>query len=159
MAKSSVVMKRWFDEVWARGRDEAVDELFAKDGLAHGLGDAPVRGPAEFRAFRDAFRATFRDVAIEIESTVDEGPMTYVRCVGRMTYQGKPVTLRGGCQCRIEGGKIAECWNQWDFVGLLVQMGALPADALARAFAGERATFAAAGRTGTSPRGAAHRPS
>jgi hypothetical protein len=32
-------------------------------------------------------------------------------------------------------------WNNWDFVSLMVGMGALPADVIPRAFAGETARF------------------
>jgi hypothetical protein len=33
------LIHRWFDEVWNRGREDTVDELFAPDGIAHGLGE------------------------------------------------------------------------------------------------------------------------
>lgn len=38
---------RWFEEVWNKGRAEAIDEMFAADGIAHGLGEAgvDVEGP------------------------------------------------------------------------------------------------------------------
>ena len=139
--KSSVVMRRWFQEVWCDGRSATITELFPADGIAHGLGPEPVTGPAAFLAFWTVFHATFTDIHISVESEVDEGPMTYVRCAARMKHRGRPVELRGGCQCRIEGGKIRECWNTWDFTGLLVAMGTLPPDVVARGFAGERARF------------------
>lgn len=139
--KSSAVMRRWFQEVWCDGRPEAIAELFPSDSLAHGLGPEPVRGPEAFLAFWTAFRATFSDIHIGVLAEVDEGPLTYVRCVAKMKFRGRPVTLEGGCLCRIRGGQIAECWNTWDFVGLLVGMGALPADVVPRAFGGEVARF------------------
>ena len=140
--KSSAVMRRWFQEVWCDGRPEAIRELFALDGLAHGIGPEPVRGPDAFLTFWNSFRATFSDIHIAVHAEVDEGPLTYVRCTARMKFQGRPVTLEGGCLCRIQGGQIAECWNLWDFTGLLIGMGALPPDTIPRAFAGERARFA-----------------
>jgi len=30
----------WFDEIWNRGRLNAIEELFAEDGVMHGLGEA-----------------------------------------------------------------------------------------------------------------------
>ena len=42
------ILHRWFEEVWNKGREEAIDELFAEDGIAHGLADEQgeaLRGP------------------------------------------------------------------------------------------------------------------
>ena len=140
--KSSAVMHRWFQDVWCDGRRDVIAELFPPDGLAHGLGPEPVRGPAAFLEFWNVFHATFQDIHIRVLAEVDEGPMTYVRCLAKMTFRGAPVTLEGGCLCRIVDGRIAECWNTWDFVGLMVGMGTLPADVVPRAFAGQRAKMA-----------------
>jgi len=139
--KSSVVMKRWFQEVWCEGKASTIAELFPADSLAHGLGPEPVKGPEAFLGFWRTFHATFSDIHIGVLAEVDEGPLTYVRCVAKMTFRGRPVALEGGCLCWILDGHIAECWNTWDFVGLLVGMGALPPDVVPRAFAGEAALF------------------
>ena len=140
--KASAVMHRWFQEVWCDGKPESIRALFASNGLAHGLGPEPVRGPDAFLGFWNGFRRTFSDIHIRVLAQVDEGPLTYVHCTARMKFRGRPVTLEGGCMCRIEGGQIAECWNNWDFVSLMVGMGARPADVIPRAFAGEVARFA-----------------
>jgi hypothetical protein len=140
--KASVVVKRWFQEVWCDGRAETIRELFATDGLAHGIGPEPMRGPDAFLAFWNGFRATFSDIHVAVHAEVDEGPLTYVRCTATMRFRGHPVALDGGSLVRVHQGQIAECWNLWDFAGLLVGMGALPPDAIARAFAGQTATFA-----------------
>ena len=140
-ARPSAVMKRWFQEVWCEGKASTIAELFPADSLAHGLGPEPVRGPEAFLAFWQAFHATFQGLHIAVLAEVDEGPLTYVRCAATMTFRGRPVSLEGGCLCRIRDGRIAECWNTWDFVGLLVGMGALPPDVVPRAFAGDVARF------------------
>lgn len=31
-------MRRWFDEVWNQGREDAVDEMRAGNGVGHGVG-------------------------------------------------------------------------------------------------------------------------
>lgn len=139
--RASDVMRRWFQEVWCDGRAETIRELFASDGVAYGVGPEPVRGHAGFLAFWNGFRATFSDIRIEVHAQVDEGPLTYVRCMASMKYRGRPVTLEGGCLARVHQGQIVECWNQWDFTGLLIRMGALPADCLPRAFAGDTLAF------------------
>ena len=39
--ENKALVRRWFEEVWNKGRAEAIDEMFAKDGIAHGLSDDP----------------------------------------------------------------------------------------------------------------------
>ena len=134
--KASAVMHRWFREVWCEGRPDSIRALFPPDGQAHGLGPEPVRGPEAFLEFWNTFRATFSEIHIAVLAEVDEGPLTYVRCLANMKFRGRLVTLEGGCLSRIRDGRIAECWNTWDFVSLLVGMGSLPADVIPRAFAG-----------------------
>jgi predicted ester cyclase len=42
---------------------------------------------------------------------------------------GKPVTMTGINIERVAGGRIVEHWSQFDMLGLLVQIGAIPAPA------------------------------
>jgi hypothetical protein len=141
LAKPSDVMRKWFEEVWCRSRGDQIAEMFAEDGLAHGLGAEPVKGPAAFREFWKRFNEIFKNIRIEVRGAVDEGEQCYVRCTGRMTFRDKPVVLDGGCLATVRGGKIREVWNLWDFLGLLVSMEALPPDAVERAFGGQKAAF------------------
>ncbi|MBC7931852.1 MAG: ester cyclase, partial [Rubrivivax sp.] len=30
---NKALMRRWFEEVWNKGREDAIDELFAEEGL------------------------------------------------------------------------------------------------------------------------------
>ena len=52
---NKALIHRWFEEVWNKGREEAIDEMFAADGIAHGLteeGDRALRGGgAGFKPF------------------------------------------------------------------------------------------------------------
>ena len=135
--KSSDVMREWFRRVWCEREEAAIDEMLHLEGRVHGLGPEPVVGPAAFKQFWNQINASFPEAHIDVVDAVDEGPMTYVRCQGRMTFQGKTVHLSGGAQCHIEDGKIVEAWNYWDFVGLMAGMGALPFDAFPRACEGD----------------------
>ena len=151
LMKSSEVMRKWFEEVWCNGRGDLIGEMFADDGVAHGLGPEPVKGPPAFRAFWKRFNEVFKNIRIEVKGAVDEGEQCYVRCAGRMKFRDKEVVLDGGCLATVRGGKIRECWNLWDFTGLLVSMEALPPDAIERAFRGEKATFDGSGAAGAPP--------
>ena len=42
--------KRWFEEVWNKGRREAIAEMLAPDALIH-EGESTAKGPEGFHAF------------------------------------------------------------------------------------------------------------
>lgn len=131
------IVHRWFEEVWNQGREETVDELFAPDGVAHGLGEgtADVRGPAGFKVFLRNMRSAFPDVHLRIEDTIVDGGKAVVRFAFEGTHlgeglgvpaSGRRVSVAGIVIVRVAGDQIAEGWNSWDQLGLLRQLGAVP---------------------------------
>ncbi len=84
--ENEALIRRWFEEVWNQGRTEAIDEMFAADGLAHGLsdeGNKPLRGPAAFKEFHAKFREAFPDIVVTVEDTIGEGDKIAARCTVR----------------------------------------------------------------------------
>ena len=76
--------RRWFDEVWNQRDATVISRLFAKDGIAHGLGPngEDLIGPAGFKPFHDAFLGGFSDLQITIDDLIEavrhaKGPRTY----------------------------------------------------------------------------------
>jgi len=123
----------WFDEVWNKGRADAIDELFAKDCIAYGLGDGEVKGPEAFKAFQAQFCGAFPDLKIKVEEIVSEGDLTASRISGTGTHTGDQlgvaptgiaVTFTGMTFTRWKDGQIVEGWNNVDVVGILKQIGA-----------------------------------
>ena len=130
----AAILRRWFDEVWNQGREQTIDELFATDGVAHGLTDATQthRGPAEFKPFWAQLRGAFPDIRFTIDDVVAERNMVAGRWTVRGTHRGdflgvaatqKQLTLTGMVFVRIEGGKIQEAWNNWDQLALTRELG------------------------------------
>ena len=118
--------RRFFEEVWNNGSDAAMDELVTADVVAHGLGEPgiDVQGlDSGFRPFYRAFRGAFPDIRFSVEDAVSNGRITAVRWTARMTHLGdhlgtpatnKQLCITGMTFLRIEAGKIAEGWNNWD---------------------------------------------
>ncbi|HEX5708066.1 MAG TPA: ester cyclase [Pyrinomonadaceae bacterium] len=135
--ENKALVRRWFDEVWNKGRAEAIDELFAEDGTAHGLGDvegASLRGPAEFKPFHQKFREAFPDIEVTIEDVITEGDKLAARCLVRGSHRSdslgfaatnRGVGFTGMVFLRIRDGKIVEAWNNFDFMSMFQQLGAL----------------------------------
>src|SRR5215211_7912627 len=89
--EARAVLRGWFEEVWNKGREEAIDELFAEDGIAHGLVDEngeELRGPANFKPFFRKFRDAFPDIEVIIEDCICEGERAAARCTVRGRHLG-----------------------------------------------------------------------
>jgi len=134
---NEALLRRWFDEVWNKGRAEAVDELFAEDGIAHGLSDDPgnpLRGPAAFKEFHGKFLEAFPDIVVTVEDTIAEGDKIAARCTVRGKHEGdslgfaatqSPMEITGISIVRIRDEKIVEAWNNFDFMTMYKQLGAI----------------------------------
>ena len=135
---NKAIVRRWFEEVWNQGREETVDELFAANGRGYGLGDteATIQGPAGFKPFMRNLRGGLPDLRMKIEDIMAEGDKVTVRLTAEGTHKGgqlgvpptgRRVRIAGLVVLRIANGQIVEGWNSWDQLGLLRQIGALPA--------------------------------
>ena len=137
MSKENVALiHRWFEEVWNKGRADAIEEMFAADGVAYGLGEAgiDVHGPATFKPFFERLCGAFPELKITIEDALAEGDKVAARWSARMIHRGdhlgiaatgRKVAVTGMSIVRIRDGKIVEAWNNWDMLGLMQQIGAI----------------------------------
>lgn len=128
---------RWFDEVWNNKREDAIDEMFAENGIANGLNDAdgnPLRGPEGFKTLHRAFLSAYPDLKITVEDTVVEGDKIAARCKVTGSHDGhgigvsptnQPVEFTGMTIVRVKDGKIVEAWNEFNFMEMYKQVGAL----------------------------------
>ena len=134
---NKALLRRWFDEVWNKGRTEAIEEMFAADGIAHGLSDdakSPMKGPAGFKPFHAIFRGAFPHIEVTVEDMIAEGDKVAARCSVRGKHTGAhlgiaasnaPVEFTGMCIVRVKDGKLVEAWNNFDFLAMNKQIGAL----------------------------------
>ena len=134
---NKALIRRWFEEVWNKGRADAIPEMFAADGVAHGLSDdaaKPLRGPAGFLPFHAQFREAFPNIEVVVEDQIAEGDMVATRCsvCGKHTGDSLgfaatqvPVEFTGITITRIKDGKIVEAWNNFDFMKMYRQLGAI----------------------------------
>src|SRR4051812_38637934 len=130
-------VRRWFEEVWNNDNDAAIEEMMAPEMEGHGLAPEPLRGPEGFRTFYHPFRNAFDYVRVEIDHTLESGDEVAFRGRARMSPKGDPNTYEiSGCGfLRYRDGKMISGYNTWDFLSLMVQMGAVPADVASRALA------------------------
>ncbi|GAC1429984.1 MAG: ester cyclase [Acidobacteriaceae bacterium] len=128
------LMERWFNQVWNEGNEDAIEQMSTPDVVAHGLRDAhgrQIHDVATFKELHRQFNSAFSDIHIEVEKVVTEGDFSVARCsfFGRHTgfafgrpATGKQVNFTGMCMIRIQDGKIAEWWNELDFLTMFEQL-------------------------------------
>jgi steroid delta-isomerase-like uncharacterized protein len=128
-------VRRVFDEGFNQGRQDVFDELIAPNYVNH---DMPTPGPGVegFKQLIGMFRAAFPDMQIAVEDMVAEGDKVVSRGTFTGTHRGEfmgiPATGRQVVVTytdvwRAENGKFAENWVQLDMLGMLRQLGVVPA--------------------------------
>ena len=127
-------VRRWFEEVWNNKSEAAVDEMLAEDGIGYGLPSGDIRGPAAFKEYQRLLISAYPDLRVEVEDTVVEDDKIAARCRVTGIHQGeglgltatnKPVEFTGLCMMRVKDGKIVEAWNEFNFMQMYQQLGAL----------------------------------
>ncbi len=122
--------KLWFEEVWNKGRREAIRELLATDAVVYDSSDA-IKGTEGFYPFFDRMRATFSDIHISVQDAVAEDDKVCLRwlCTMRHTGNGlgmppanKSLQATGMTMIQILNGKFVTGWQNWDMLGILQQI-------------------------------------
>src|ERR671938_1337429 len=114
-----------------------VEESYAPVYVGHTAGSPEqTLGPEGVREFVGLYRSAFPDLHTTIADIVTEGDKVAYRWTAVGTHQGEllgvapsnnRVELTGITMERIEGGKIVETYNNFDQLGMMRQIGAIPA--------------------------------
>jgi len=93
---------------------------------ASGIPDSEQpRGPEGFKQFFNGFRSMYKDINIEIEDVLSEDDLEAARLTVNAVHSesNSPVKFTGICMIRKEDGRIAEAWNNFDFLTMYQQSG------------------------------------
>jgi steroid delta-isomerase-like uncharacterized protein len=137
--QNMALVRRAVEEVWNRGNFAGVDEFVAGDIVIHlpAAGDE-IHGPEGIRQYFTTLRAAFPDIHFAIEDQIAAGDRVVTRWTARATHtsefqgvpaSGKQVRMTGIDIDRVADGKVVECWTNLDELGLMRQLGVLPAPA------------------------------
>ena len=129
------VMRRIFDEGFATGSTDIVDELCSPDIVEHQFGLSGTGADAISHvkaAIRDVHSA-IPDIAFTIEDTAEHGDTIWMRVTARGTANGpffgppsgRPVEITVIDIARVIDGRIVEHWGVPDRFTLLAQTGIL----------------------------------
>jgi predicted ester cyclase len=135
------IVRRLGVEPW-EGNLGVIDELVAPHYVGHDPAMPDQQGPEGIKEFITGYLAAFPDGRITIDDQFASGDLVATRWMGRGTQTGelmgipptgKQVTITGITISRVEKGKVVEEWTNWDTLGMLQQLGAVPEMAAARA--------------------------
>jgi steroid delta-isomerase-like uncharacterized protein len=131
---NKALVRRFYEEVWARGNLAVADEVFANEYDRHDFrASEPAPGPEGQKTIAARFRAAFPDLTWEIDFILADGDFvtgrwtaagTHLGAWGGVEPTGRPMRFSGINVFRFADGKVVEIWNHRDDLGLLQQLGA-----------------------------------
>jgi len=135
---NKATVRRMLEQLWNERRVELIDEFFTEDIVSHVVGFPSSSGLAETRQGLTMNLNAFPDIKISIDDEIAEGDKVVFNWTSRGTHQGelygipatgKQVTNTGMTIYRLENAKIAELWFIGDNLGMMQQLGVVPANA------------------------------
>jgi steroid delta-isomerase-like uncharacterized protein len=140
-AENKAIARRLLEEAFNSGNLDVVDELVAPEFVNHAAAlPEPTTGIEATKASIAGYRDAFPDLRLTIEQQVAEGEFVTTRWSARGTHRGelmgmaatgKQATVTGITLDRIVDGRFVESWTNWDTLGLMQQLGVIPALATA----------------------------
>ena len=134
---NTILAKRFFEDMIGKADWSVANEILAPDAVMHHPSSpAPVAGREAMTGFLGAFRAGFPDMNMQVENAFGDGDQIAVRWKMSGTHtavlfgippSGKSVTVKGISVLRVANGVIVEDWVAEDSLGLMVQLGLVPA--------------------------------
>lgn len=137
MSDDLKAISRQVTEIFNTGDVDLADEIIAEDYIGHDPSSpVPIEGREAFKAQVAGYKAAFSDLTLTIEDEIAEGDLVVTRWTATGTHDGELfgipatgtiATSTGISISRVAGGKIVEDWTNWDALGLMQQLGAVPA--------------------------------
>jgi steroid delta-isomerase-like uncharacterized protein len=133
--ENKILYRSWFEEVVNGGNLELADQLLAPDYVLHFPGLPAPLDREGHKQLVMMFRNAFPDWHESVDGVIAEDDRVVIRVTGRGTHQGefqgipatnRRVTATGVGIGRIENGRIAESWAEYDALGMMQQLGVVP---------------------------------
>jgi steroid delta-isomerase-like uncharacterized protein len=134
MSEENKALARRSWEIVTEGAQAPLEEVYAADFVFHQPNE-DIQGVEGLRRFVSMIFEAFPDFRVTLEDEIAEGDKVVSRWTGQGTHQGElmsiaptgyQVTITGITIHRIEEGKIVEEWENFDALGMMQQIGAIP---------------------------------
>lgn len=136
--QNKTAVRRFYEEVFNQGRYDVLDEICAPDYVSRSPNNPPglPNNREGLRQLVTIYRNAFPDIHFTIEDIIADGDTVVCRWSSSGTQTGemlgipatgKYATTSGTDIERLENGKTVEGWVVFDQLGLLQQLGIIPA--------------------------------
>jgi steroid delta-isomerase-like uncharacterized protein len=125
------IVKRYWNGKWNERRPEILDELQTVDVIYHGTSEE-MHGLEEYKQLYNAFLSAFHNTSIAINEIIAEGDKVMSRVTMSGVHEGElegvpptgaTATMSAFTVFRLVDGKIAEEWEIYDGLGMMIQLG------------------------------------
>lgn len=132
---NKALVRRFYEDVFNQRNLALVDQLCSATHVFHNP-PTILHGREEFKQLLSVYLTAFPDARFTVEDEIAEGDRVVSRYTFRGTHQGelmgisptgKQISVSGIIINRIVNGKSEEGWLNFDALGLLQQIGAVPA--------------------------------
>jgi predicted ester cyclase len=132
------LVRRLYSGLMAMGDTAVAEEVLAEDYLDHDIPGVGEGGRKELVAAVLGVRAAIPDIAPTLAPMLAEDDLVAVRVEAHGSHTGAPfppgipatgksISWKEVHVFRCAGGRIAEHWRVFDMLGILQQLGAIPA--------------------------------
>lgn len=128
--------QRFIEQGFNQKNPNALEEYFSAKLVDHALPPMLPQGREGRKMFYGAFLTAFPDIHVHIDDLLAEGDKIVTRWSAHGTHRGelmgipatgKSVTITGVAIDRFENGQSVEHWEVFDQMGLMQQLGVIPA--------------------------------
>jgi steroid delta-isomerase-like uncharacterized protein len=131
------LVRRWYKDVFEKQDLGLADQIFSADFVTHdpNMPGGWPSGPEGPKAIVKTFKGGLPDATYTLDDQIACNDKVVTRWTARGTHDGellgippthKRVEVTGIEIERIANGRIAETWVEYDLLGLLQQVGAIP---------------------------------
>ena len=135
--QNKTIARRIVDESWTKHNPGILDGLVSNDAILHDpQTPTVVKGPQGAKSTLATYLRAFPDLKISIEREIADGDyvVQHLLATGTNTGEfngipptGKRTSTTGVVTSKIKDGKVIEAWSLFDNLGLLQQLGVVPA--------------------------------
>jgi steroid delta-isomerase-like uncharacterized protein len=136
-ADNKAIVRRLYEEVWNKRKLEIISEIISP---SHALQAPNISGssigPAAYKRNVSLFLAGYPDLRLTIQDIISEKEKVVACWTMSGTHKGdymgvpatnKKVSVDGITIHHIANGKIMDSYSNWDALGMMQQLGAVPA--------------------------------
>ena len=133
---NKALVRRFYEEVFNQKNTTAIAEFIDPTFVDHSLPPGLPGGIEGARQYIGMYMTAFPDLHLTVEDMIAEGDKVVARFTGSGTQQGaymnipptgKQMTATVIDMFRIAGSKFVEHWLEFDALGMMQQLGVIPA--------------------------------